>query len=132
MSIWIVLFSIIYLVGIIYSFIIIRKNIKKYNDLKVYWPSHLRVTENKILQYSLNEKDWSDVMGFSDNITYKAKDGKEYIGPGFGPIKVRDDEDFNNLKNILGSIQQIHEWERAAFNHYKEAIYKYLENERIE
>lgn len=126
-NIWLYIFCIIYPILIVYSIYHIYKTVKKHNSLKNYYPIQLRTRNNNILQYKFQDQEWRDIMAFDEKMKYIDKEGKEYIGPGFVPLKIGDDQTPEDWKCCLGSIQQIHEWETKAFEHYKKAIYEYLE-----
>jgi len=119
---------IFYIICMLYFIYLIYKQHKRYKKLEKYYPVHLRVTNNKILQYSIDGKEWNYIMAFNDKMKFLNKDGKISEGPGFVPLRIGDDQTVDDWRGCLGSLQQIHEWKRNAFEHYKSAIYKYLEN----
>ena len=116
-----------YIVSILYALYLLYQSNKKYNAYKSYYPVKLRETNRKILQYSIDGKEWNDIMAFDDKMKWIDKDGKAYECPGFVPLKIRDDQTADEWQCCLGSLQQVHEWNQKAFSKYKEAIYKYLE-----
>ena len=120
--------AVFYIIYMLYSIYLISKYYERHKKLEKYYPVHLKVTDKKILQYSIDGKEWNDIMAFYDKMKFLNKDGKISEGPGFVPLRIRDDQTADDWQGCLGSIQQVHEWEKKAFAHYKEAIYKYLED----
>ena len=121
---------IFYAVIIVYTLYLCRKSVITYKERTLNCPVFYRLGDNNIFQYSVDGETWDDVMGFTSKAEYKDKDGKTYIGPGFGPIIAQDEGQFEVLKNALPSLQSIHKWNTAAFKLYKVAINEYLENEK--
>ena len=115
-----------YILSITYAVVVIYKNFKRCKSLNSYYPVKLRTTDDKILQYSIDGKEWNDIMGFYDKMKYLDKNGNIYEAPGFVRMRIGDDQTADDWQGCLGSIQKVHEWNKKAFEHYKEAIYKYL------
>lgn len=119
--------TIFYVICMLYSIYLIYKQYERHKKLEKYYPVHLRVTDKKILQYSIDGKEWNDIMAYYHSVKW-IREGKTYIGPGFVPLRIGDDQTADDWQGCLGSLQQVHEWEKKAFAYYKEAIYKYLED----
>ena len=126
-DLFLIFIIIFYGIIMIYGLYYIYKCAKKSEELRKYYPVHLRVTDKYILQYSIDNKKWEDIIAFNSNMKYINKDGKIYEGPGFVPLRIRKDQTISDWKDILGSLQQVHAWNKKAFEDYKESIYKYLE-----
>ena len=124
MSNWIVfLFTMI----IILLCIALNSMYNRYKELKLklkWWPVLHRLDDQNRLQYSVDGKLWTYVMGFVEEFDYGT-----YKGPGFTYI-VLEDEELDEWSNMLYTLQKCHEWNRSALNHYREAIDKYLETNK--
>jgi len=126
-DLFLILIIIFYVIILIYGLYYIYKQAKKAEQLRKYYPVHLRVIDKYILQYSIDNKNWKDIMAFDSNMKYINKEGKIYEGPGFVPLRIRKDQTISDWQDILGSLQQVHAWNKKALEDYKESIYKYLE-----
>lgn len=99
----------------------IYEKYKEYKTKLTWWPVQHRLDDKNRLQYSVDGKLWTYIMGFEDEHDYG-----DYKGPGFGYIVITPEE-LDTWRNMLYTLQKCHEWNKAALNHYREAIEKYLE-----
>ena len=97
-----------------------KKLKKKY---KTAWPAKHRLDANGNLQYSVDGKIWTNILGYSEDFDY----GK-YKGPALEYIHIDNTGAFNVWKNNLSTIERCHEWNRKALDTYIREVKEYLKD----
>lgn len=104
-------------------YLILYKKNKELKKIKKNWSIKHRLDKNGYLQYSVDGKLWTHIMGYDENTNYG-----EYTAPGFGYLKFdsENDEKYPMWCNMLNTMQKCHEWNKAALEHYREGMTHYL------
>lgn len=125
MNYFLIILLIIYVVIFVFIGIYLYKIHKDFKLRCKNYPVKHRLDENGYFQYSVDGKLWTYLMGFVEDFNY----GK-YKGPGFTYIKFLSNETdtYKQWCNMLNNIDECHEWNKSALNHYREAINKYIKN----
>lgn len=93
------------------------------------WPVQHRLDKDGNLQYSVDGKLWTYIVGYVEDFDY---------GTGHGPalvyIQFNSDETdiYESWCNMLYSIQQCHEFNKKALTQYIEKIHECLKNKTEE
>lgn len=98
---------------------------KKIKELQKVYPVKHRLDSFYRLQYSVDGKLWTYVMGFKKDLNYfKTKDGKWLKAPGLTYI-VFDSNETDEYKSwcmMLNNINECHKWNKAVIEHYRQAL----------
>lgn len=90
------------------------------------WPVELRLDNEGNLQYSVDNKIWTYIIGYSDDFDYGTGHG-----PALGYINIKPD-DLPMWHSNLYSMQKCHEWNKKALDLYINKLREYLEKKTIE
>jgi hypothetical protein len=102
---------------------------KKYKNLKykyeIYWPVQHRLDKDGNLQYSVDGKLWTYIIGYVEKFNY----GTGY-GPALSYIQFKSDEEYEyeSWCNMLYSMQKCHEFNKKALDLYIGKIKEYLKD----
>lgn len=125
----IVLFIVLGMMIGIFGFYIFKnyKNLKyKYEKC---WPVQHRLDKDGNLQYSVDGKLWTYIVGYAEDFDYGTGHG-----PALGYIHFNSDEidKYKSWCNMLYSMQQCHEFNKKALTRYIEKINECLKDKTEE
>ena len=102
---------------------------KNYKNLKYKyekcWPVQHRLDKDGNLQYSVDGKLWTYIIGYTEDFDYGTGHG-----PALGYIQFKSDEEdeYKSWCNMLYSMQQCHEFNKKALDLYIGKIQEYLKD----
>ena len=89
------------------------------------WPVQHRLDKDGNLQYSVDGKLWTYIVGYAEDFDYGTGHG-----PALGYIQFKSDETdrYKAWCNMLYSIQKCHEFNKKALDLYIEKIHECLKD----
>jgi len=93
------------------------------------WPVQHRLDKDGNLQYSVDGKLWTYIVGYAEDFDYGTGHG-----PALGYIQFKSDEtdEYKSWCNMLYSMQKCHEFNKAALDKYIGKIREYLKDKTEE